>query len=109
MRHPSLALLVVAATMAAATALMGAQAPSPVAEQRINPAKAAKAGTVPRTVDGRPDLQGNWSNATLTPFERPKELAAKEFFTAQEAAEFTRTTLERGNRDRRGATAQEDV
>jgi hypothetical protein len=29
-----------------------------------------RAWTVPRTVDGRPDLQGNWSNATLTPLER---------------------------------------
>jgi hypothetical protein len=26
---------------------------------------------VPRTPDGRPDLQGNWTNATVTPFERP--------------------------------------
>jgi len=25
---------------------------------------------VPRLSDGKPDLQGNWSNATLTPFER---------------------------------------
>ncbi|MBS0362013.1 MAG: hypothetical protein JSR98_11575 [Proteobacteria bacterium] len=24
----------------------------------------------PRTVDGQPDLQGNWTNATITPFER---------------------------------------
>lgn len=26
---------------------------------------------VPMTVFGHPDLQGNWTNATLTPFERP--------------------------------------
>ena len=25
----------------------------------------------PRTADGHPDLQGNWTNVTLTPFERP--------------------------------------
>ena len=25
----------------------------------------------PRTELGQPDLQGNWSNVTLTPFERP--------------------------------------
>ena len=25
---------------------------------------------VPRTPDGKPDLQGNWSNATQTPLER---------------------------------------
>jgi hypothetical protein len=27
---------------------------------------------VPRTPDGHPDLQGNWSNETLTPLERPE-------------------------------------
>ena len=27
---------------------------------------------VPRTPDGHPDLQGNWSNATLTPLQRPQ-------------------------------------
>jgi len=27
---------------------------------------------VPRTADGRPDFQGNWTNATLTPVERPE-------------------------------------
>ena len=67
------------------------------------------AQTPPRTADGRPDLQGIWSNATLTPFERPTELAGMEFFTEAEAAEFTRATLKRANRDRRGATPQEDV
>jgi len=42
---------------------------------------------VPRTADGHPDLQGNWTNATLTPFQRaegrgpvftPEEVAALE-------------------------------
>ena len=27
--------------------------------------------TLPRTPDGHPDLQGNWSNATMTPMVRP--------------------------------------
>jgi hypothetical protein len=30
----------------------------------------AKSWVVPRTPDGKPDLQGNWTNATQTPFER---------------------------------------
>ncbi|MDX1393161.1 MAG: hypothetical protein R3195_02175 [Gemmatimonadota bacterium] len=27
---------------------------------------------IPRTPDGKPDLQGNWSNATITPIQRPE-------------------------------------
>jgi hypothetical protein len=42
--------------------------------------------TVPRTPDGHPDLQGIWTNATITPLERPKELAGKATVTDAEAA-----------------------
>ena len=31
---------------------------------------------MPRTPDGHPDLQGNWSSATLTPFQRPENKGA---------------------------------
>ena len=34
-------------------------------------APAQDAWTLPRLADGSPDLQGNWSNATMTPIERP--------------------------------------
>lgn len=37
---------------------------------QAQPAKPAK-WVLPRTADGHPDLQGNWSNATMTPLERP--------------------------------------
>jgi hypothetical protein len=38
------------------------------------PARVAKPWVMPRAADGTPDLQGTWSNATLTPLERgPKE------------------------------------
>src|SRR5262245_34969789 len=42
----------------------GAQAPPP---------GIVKLGTLPRTPDGKPDLQGSWTNATLTPIERPDD------------------------------------
>ena len=43
-------------------------------------------GTRLRTPDGQPDLQGVWVNNTVTPFERPQELAGKESFTDAELA-----------------------
>lgn len=45
-----------------------------------------KKGAPPRTPWGAPDLQGVWIGSTLTPMERPKELAGKQFLTAEEAA-----------------------
>src|SRR5437868_3898283 len=50
-------------------------------------ASAAPAPTLPRTPDGHPDLQGFWTNASVTPLERPKELGAKEFYTDEEMAD----------------------
>src|SRR5215471_4253194 len=50
-----------------------------------------------RTVDGQPDLTGNWSNATFTPLERPAAYANKEFFTPEEAAAFAKSGVDRLN------------
>ena len=73
------------------------------------PAAASKGSVVQHTAGGHPSLQGLWSTATLTPFERPRELAGKEFFTAEEAAAFEKRTLEASDRDRRAATPEADV
>jgi hypothetical protein len=57
---------------------------TPIAAQ--SQAKAPTGWTVPRTPDGRPDLQGVWTNATLTPLERPTSFGERRFLTEAEAA-----------------------
>ena len=42
--------------------------------------------TLPRTLDGQPDLQGVWANNVATPLERPTELAGRESLTEEEVA-----------------------
>lgn len=65
-----------------------------------------------QTPDGRPDLQGTWDYRTMTPLERPAELAGQAFFTDEEASAFRREGIERRNKDLRasdGIGAQQDV
>ena len=45
---------------------------------------------LPRMADGRPDLQGIWDYATMTPLERPKGFEDRAFFTEAEASAFER-------------------
>ena len=75
---PAALLLLFAATPASAqTAPAASKAPA-----------ATKAWKPARTPDGHPDLQGYWTNNTITPLERPKELGAKEFYTEAEMTEL---------------------
>ena len=39
----------------------------------------------PLTEWGVPNLQGNWKNHTVMPFERPRELGRKQAYTEAEA------------------------
>jgi hypothetical protein len=60
------------------------------------PAAKPSSPAVPRTPDGKPDLQGFWDFRTLTPLERPSGQTDKAFLTEQEA-----NSLQQQNADRR--------
>jgi hypothetical protein len=64
--------------------IVGASLPT-LAEQK------GRRWTPLRTTSGEPDLQGTWTNETITPFERPASLANTPFLTDAEA-----TALEAG-------------
>ena len=53
----------------------------------------------PRLPWGAPDLQGVWDFRSLTPMQRPEELADREVFTAEQAADFAEETIRRRSRD----------
>jgi hypothetical protein len=51
-----------------------------------------------RAADGRPDLQGFWTNSTATPLQRPAVFADKPTFTPEEALEWARDGVARIHR-----------
>jgi len=55
--------------------------------------------TAPRTQWGAPDLQGNWKNATVMPFERPSDLGSKQAYTEDEARQLERSAQEAVEQD----------
>ena len=70
----------------------------------------AAQGNTPKTPWGDPDLQGVWSIATITPFERPAALKDKAQLTPEEAAAAEETFRKTQNQDRRdGAGTDADV
>ena len=62
-----------------------------------------------RKPDVQPDFQGTWNYSTLTPLERPRELAGKAFFAQQEVDGYEKSLLDRNNRNRRDGGAQADL
>jgi hypothetical protein len=77
-------LLTLALTLTAVPALAFAATPPA--------AKAAAAYKAPRTALGQPDLQGVWTNATITPLSRPAKYGERAVLTPEEAAAMERAT-----------------
>ena len=63
---------------------------------------------VPRTPDGHPDLQGIWTNATLTTMERVQAFAGKATLNDEEAARFEKQTVQVTASDQRSSNAESD-
>ena len=87
MKHRTL--IVPAAVMLAALSLSTVVAQSPKARS-TNSTGAA----IPRTHDGHPDMQGYWTNDTVTPLERPPEFGEKAVISAEEAAAYAKKRMD---------------
>lgn len=74
-----------------------------IAGALLAPVVAARPGedgaAIPRTPAGRPDLEGVWNFATLTPLQRPKNLADRPFLTEEEAAAIEARATARAERN----------
>ena len=69
----------------------------------------SKKWTTPRTPWGEPDLEGTYSNRTITPFERPATVGGREFFTAEEAAALEKRAQEQSGDEGRSKGTRGDV
>jgi hypothetical protein len=88
MNHPIQAISAISAIALAMWVSVSAQSPS------------TQRSTSPMTPWGEPDLQGTYTNQTLTPLERPVSLGTKAFYTKEEAhAVETRASSQREGSD----------
>jgi hypothetical protein len=95
------------ASTAAMLSPLSAFAQAPRAER--TDAAGTRNWTAPRTPWGEPDLQGTYSNRTITPFERPANVAGREFFTQEEVAALEKRAQEQTGDEGRSKGTRGDV
>ena len=80
-------------------AVVSAQGQAPAAKKVAPPQrKTASPWTAPRTSWGDPDLQGTWSNGTITPLERARGVGEKELLSKEEDEEVNAQSDTRAER-----------
>jgi len=94
---------------ALATVCVIAVSGSAAAQTPAAPKKAARPFVPPKTPWGEPDLQGIYSNRTITPFERPAQFAGKAEFSDDEIADLERGATERSVDNGRNKGTEGDV
>jgi hypothetical protein len=99
----SLAALLALITLAAV--LMGGQAPP----STVKPTPAQKAGPVPKTPWGDPDLQGTWFVTEGVPLERSPQNANKPLLTDAEVAALDKEKAVNPGRNARSENSGQDV
>jgi hypothetical protein len=65
-----------------------------VAKAKTAEAVADKHYKVPRTGYGQPDLEGVWTNVSITPLERPRQFASSVNLTAEQAAALEASAID---------------
>ena len=86
-----LTVLLLTPVLSGPAGVTAAEAPAPQAG-------ATEGATATRTPWGDPDLQGVWDFRTITPLERPADLAGRAFLTEEEAAGLERAATDRAAR-----------
>ena len=96
------------AVLLVSSVYLSGQAPG-AAGARASRTSAAAATAIPRTPDGKPDMQGYWTNQTFTPLERPAQFKDKAFFTPEEAAAWAKRGIDNIVDQPRGAEVTRDA